>query len=417
MKNLCFKKLFFIPSCLILSFFIQNSEAQWNRVNNGLNVNQYDNLLSMCKNINCLFIGTQFGYIYRSTNNGLNWFQCDSTGGLPIKTLCENNNNIFFGDCSGKGIYKSTNSGLTWFLCGLNGTTITCIYSENNDLFAGSYSDSIFISTNSGLSWIPTNCVRPIYSSSSITGITTIGNNLFASTYSYGVFFSTNRGLNWATVNNGLSTQIVFSLITNGNNLFVGTFYNYNQGGIFRSTNYGGNWVQIGLSNMDVNSLEKYQTNVFAGTNYGVYISKNDGYSWLTKNEGFDTIPNIYYLFATDTYLFALTRHNLWRRDLSDLLSIKKISNNITSEYILNQNFPNPFNPSTKIKFDLPKNEFVKITVFDMLGREIEKLVNEKQTAGLYEVTFDASKYPSGVYFYKLEAGDFSQVKKMILLK
>ncbi|HEY5122801.1 MAG TPA: T9SS type A sorting domain-containing protein [Ignavibacteria bacterium] len=80
-------------------------------------------------------------------------------------------------------------------------------------------------------------------------------------------------------------------------------------------------------------------------------------------------------------------------------------------------NYPNPFNPITKIRYDLPKNGYVKLVVFDALGREIETLVNEKQSPGTYEVTFDASQYSSGVYFYKIEAGDFNAMKRMVLIK
>ncbi len=83
----------------------------------------------------------------------------------------------------------------------------------------------------------------------------------------------------------------------------------------------------------------------------------------------------------------------------------------------LHQNYPNPFNPATVIRYTLIENRIVMLKVHDVLGSEITTLVNEKQNAGSYSVEFDASNYPSGVYYYKLEAGDFSEVRKMILLK
>ena len=86
-------------------------------------------------------------------------------------------------------------------------------------------------------------------------------------------------------------------------------------------------------------------------------------------------------------------------------------------KYSLSQNYPNPFNPSTTIKFDLAKNGFVSIKIFDILGREIKSLVNDNFNKGSYEVSFNASEISSGVYFYKMESGDFSQIKKMMLLK
>ncbi len=85
--------------------------------------------------------------------------------------------------------------------------------------------------------------------------------------------------------------------------------------------------------------------------------------------------------------------------------------------FFLYQNYPNPFNPNTVIKYQLPVNSFVTLKVYDVLGRQLQTLVNERQTAGSHNVTFNASKLPSGIYFYRLQAGTFTQVKKMILMK
>jgi len=80
-------------------------------------------------------------------------------------------------------------------------------------------------------------------------------------------------------------------------------------------------------------------------------------------------------------------------------------------------NYPNPFNPVTNIKFELPNDIYVSIKIYDVLGREIKVLVNEFKTAGRYSVTFDGNNLPSGIYYYKIESGNFTQVRKMILLK
>lgn len=95
---------------------------------------------------------------------------------------------------------------------------------------------------------------------------------------------------------------------------------------------------------------------------------------------------------------------------------------NIPQKYLLEQNYPNPFNPSTTIKYSIPRNvkseiSNVKIIVYDILGREVKTLVNKEQYAGNYEVTFDAANFPSGTYFYKLQSGDFTETKKLLLLK
>jgi len=92
-------------------------------------------------------------------------------------------------------------------------------------------------------------------------------------------------------------------------------------------------------------------------------------------------------------------------------------NNEIPKEFRLYNSYPNPFNPSTKIKFDIPKSSYVKLIVYDVLGREITTLVNEKLNAGRYDINWDGSVYPSGVYFYKILTDDYISVKKMILLK
>jgi len=106
----------------------------------------------------------------------------------------------------------------------------------------------------------------------------------------------------------------------------------------------------------------------------------------------------------------------------------------VPDKYSLSQNYPNPFNPVTNIQFNIPllrgvtaeggqlvtpwrEGVFVKLTIFDLLGREVTTLVNQQMQPGSYNVDWDASNYPSGVYFYKIESGDFSEAKRMVLVK
>jgi len=96
---------------------------------------------------------------------------------------------------------------------------------------------------------------------------------------------------------------------------------------------------------------------------------------------------------------------------------ISPVGSNIPDKYSIEQNYPNPFNPSTTIRFDIPENKFVKLFVYDMLGRKVAELVNEELNAGNYEVKWDASAFTSGVYFYKLQSGNFEETKRMLLIK
>jgi len=87
------------------------------------------------------------------------------------------------------------------------------------------------------------------------------------------------------------------------------------------------------------------------------------------------------------------------------------------TEYALFQNYPNPFNPSTTLRYQIPASSFVTLKVYDVLGSEVATLVNEEKSVGSYEVEFSATAIPSGVYFYRIQAGNYLETKKMILMK
>lgn len=89
----------------------------------------------------------------------------------------------------------------------------------------------------------------------------------------------------------------------------------------------------------------------------------------------------------------------------------------IPSEYLLMQNYPNPFSPSTEISYQLSTASFIMLKVYDVLGREVKSLVNENQNAGFYKIEFNAGSLPSGIYFYRITAGKFSALKKCVLIK
>ncbi|MCB0722499.1 MAG: T9SS type A sorting domain-containing protein [Ignavibacteriae bacterium] len=101
----------------------------------------------------------------------------------------------------------------------------------------------------------------------------------------------------------------------------------------------------------------------------------------------------------------------------SAVTNISHTQNEVPEKYELSQNYPNPFNPSTNIQFDLPKEGLVSLKIYDMLGREVAALVNEFRNAGRYIIGFNGSRLASGVYYYKLKAGNFEQTKRMVLIK
>ncbi|MGD8306272.1 MAG: T9SS type A sorting domain-containing protein, partial [Ignavibacteria bacterium] len=99
--------------------------------------------------------------------------------------------------------------------------------------------------------------------------------------------------------------------------------------------------------------------------------------------------------------------------EYSDIVEVELV----TEEYALSQNYPNPFNPVTFVQFELPAETEVSLIIYDMLGQEVVTLVNGKMSAGIHTINFNARNLPSGTYVYRLTAGSFSDIKKMILLK
>ena len=137
----------------------------------------------------------------------------------------------------------------------------------------------------------------------------------------------------------------------------------------------------------------------------------------ITVNNGIQKYISSEWLWIV-YYKDSLSNSNLYGcRANFPFLDIKSISSSTPNSYSLSQNYPNPFNPVTRIKFDIAKLSDVKLIIYDVLGREIAVLVNEPPSPGTYEAEWDGTNYPSGVYFYKLITADYTETKKMILIK
>lgn len=173
-----------------------------------------------------------------------------------------------------------------------------------------------------------------------------------------------------------------------------------------------------------------FQVSIYprAGTGGGFFQSTNGGANFIQINEGLPSDPKTSSMATTimnrnntllDVFvgLFENTNNGgrIFKRTF--LIGIQQISTEIPNNYSLSQNFPNPFNPATNIKFQIPKSSSVKLIVYDIVGREVATLVSERLRAGAYQADWNASNYPSGVYFYKLITDEYSETKKMVLIK
>jgi photosystem II stability/assembly factor-like uncharacterized protein len=202
---------------------------------------------------------------------------------------------------------------------------------------------------------------------------------------------------------------------------------------IFRSTNFGLTWANItgDLPNVPLGDLVRHPTNpsiLYIGTEFGCYKTSNGGANWVRWNNGMPDANIVTEMGVIDSlstsgkyYVLAATfGRGVWIRDISGddpMTGVKDNSNEIANKFELQQNFPNPFNPSTSIKFGIPKSSHVKISIYDITGKLIETLIDKDMTASTYEITWNANNYSSGVYFYRLDTEGFSDVKKMILVK
>jgi hypothetical protein len=152
------------------------------------------------------------------------------------------------------------------------------------------------------------------------------------------------------------------------------------------------------------------------GSNKGVYYSTNNGATW--NYAGLKGVL-VSFLTAVGDTVYAVTAidgiHAFTTSSSPTLVT--EIPKRIPATFELLQNYPNPFNPSTMIAFDLPSAGHVRLRIFDLLGREVAVLLDEEVKAGRHQAYWNASKMSSGVYFYRIEAGQFAAVRKLILLK
>jgi hypothetical protein len=197
-------------------------------------------------------------------------------------------------------------------------------------------------------------------------------------------------------------------------------------GTILRTTNGGTTWTiqSSGTSNhLSGVSFTDVNNGTAVGTYGRILRTTNGGTTWTLQNStGFD-LTAVSFTDANNGTAVGQMGSILRTTNGGGLTFVNQISIGIPERFSIYQNYPNPFNPTTKIKFDVPQKPvgqtflFVTLKVFDLMGREVQTLVNESLKPGTYEATFDGSALSSGVYFYKLVTDGFTETKKMLLVK
>ncbi|MHB9012029.1 MAG: T9SS type A sorting domain-containing protein [Ignavibacteriaceae bacterium] len=397
--------------------------------------------------------------------NFAQWIQTNEPHNVNVSCIISNGSAIFIGT-DNSGIFLSTDNGMNWKKAnnGITDSAVTCLTVSGANIFAGTGGGGIYRSPNNGNNWIQ--LIGPFTGNDYINSVITSNSTIIVGTLNSGIYISLDNGINWQQANNGLLPHTwILSLIESNNNIFVGS-----QNGIFRSSDNGSTWLQLnsGLpTDSYINTFAKSGINIFAGmaAGEGIYITTDYGNNWSQRSNGLSTYPWVFSITTKDSNIFATsvdgttgnwnisistnngknwqqvndnlpiniisrslaiiggyvflgTNNGVWRRPISELVTgINERQNNLFNSFSLRQNFPNPFNPTTTICYSVPKTSFVTIKVYDVLGKEIETLVNDEKPSGSYKVEFDGSKFTSGIYFYRMQAGSFVETKKLIVLK
>jgi len=420
-----------------------------------------------------MYAGSFTTGIWKSTNGGLNWAQ-SNTGltNITVQSLVisKSNPNVLYCGTgavgAGAGMYITTNAGVNWTQInsgiveaqiGIQAIAIDplnpavayiAVFDGLSDAIQGLYK-----TTNSGTTWVPANTgIGAVKNMLSIV-INPLNNNVVYCGTSFGVltqmgpvhiYKSNNAATSWTDMSSGLpplATDLdpVRSMSMSNvdtSRILAGLFQNVITGGAFLTTNGGTTWVRksngipnvVGVQLRCVLIRPGSTTEFYAGldnvTTSGVYRTTDAGTTWTAFNGGsilatcvvralvFRTTPDST-LFAGVAGAVAQGGHEY----SFPLVGINDPHTGIPAEYGLSQNYPNPFNPATVINYALPKASFVTLKIYDVSGREVSTLVSEEKSAGYYDVSFTANGLASGVYFYQLTAGSFTQTKKLNLVK
>ncbi len=415
--------------------------AQWQQVAN-FDVGATGKIVS---HGNAVFLyGFQGSYkLYRSTDNGTTWSDISSSAVAQFSDIFSFNGTLYA--CYLGTVYTSTTLGQSWTTLATvtvtgNGALIG-FAADGATLFAFSNRQSIFRSSNNGASWTELLVSSP--SNTVVVDFAARGTRYAAivTGTAQGAYISDNAGATWTlrnppTVASGIyaSNTILYGM-TFGGGMFTmqdgsSTWTSANSGMpsngslvIPKSATSQGNAVYVAYQQLVSNAA-------------GIVRSTNDGVTWVhLDTTGFPTTTaagggSSRSVCATPTHVFYYStpiRVGVYRT--AGLPSaVREVASGIPVGFSLEQNYPNPFNPSTRIRFSVPSAATRHpdqsgqvapslLKVYDVLGREVATLVNENLPPGSYEVTFNADGLASGVYSYRFRTGEFTQTKRMMLLR
>ncbi|MBL8008170.1 MAG: T9SS type A sorting domain-containing protein, partial [Ignavibacteria bacterium] len=385
--------------------------------------------------------------VCKTTDSGVSWVIYSQPGSNRSVGFFDSENGILGTLDSARPLSRSTNGGLNWTIVTEfspvkpNGVCGISIVNENTAYIAGTYYNNarVYRTIDKGVSWSlvfnDTSLARTLVDChfwSADSGIIAGGYNI--STVYDGnavILITSNGGNSWERIykssrNKEWCWKVSFNK-SYSNTFGVASIERFPANGlsyILKTTNQGFNWSEIPFKSYDQEGIGFVNENTGWVGGYGSgfqndsnYMTTNGGLNWSNAGWG-RSMNRIRFIndtlaFASGSYAYKYSRN---------IVGISYQQTEIPDQFNLYQNYPNPFNPITLVKYDIKStgNNILtktKLTVYDVTGKLVRELVNENLPPGKYQASFDAGYFSSGMYIYKLEAGDYSVSKKMLLLK
>jgi len=385
--------------------------ATWNVLNTGLN-----NTVTFALKVGssgAIFNGLGGGRVEYSYDNGATFTRAylSYSGLFAFAGLAafEENAAGTIVAATGEGLHTSTDQGVTWVKTSTLGNqrALTLDLSGN---FLAANDGGVFKSTDNGQTW------------NSLSGgggysvfVTTTG-TILSGTYNSGINRTSDGGTTWTNSGTTLFGNITigtFVQLPNGN-IFVHTLL-----GMYKSTDDGASWSAQGGTPIgeQYRKLASAGGTLLLGTPGGLYKSTDGGGSWTNHKDGLLYTILDHLSVGPDGRLYGAGGAGIYRTKDPITTGVEQFSDIVPARYELMQNYPNPFNPKTDIRFQISDFGFATLKIYDILGREVTTLLNENLHPGTYHITWDASAQPSGVYYYRLTSGLYSETKKLLLMK
>jgi photosystem II stability/assembly factor-like uncharacterized protein len=405
---------------MVAMLFSSAALAEWSRVESSPS----SNFIDVYDHNGTIYLAGSAHGVYRS-DDSMQTFEPISSG-LDTATARDVYQITSLGDtlfiATYDGIYKSIDGGDNWVRStegifigeGTLYVSTMSVYNDNGILYAGSYA-GIFRSTDNGVSWQVTNIEgRGIW----VNGFTRHDDILLASRFTFNFpsgYYSVDNGVTWAPLESLPFPAITF--FSESGKLWAGTIQ-----GVWLSEDDGQSWEDRSdgfMADPYNSSIIRVNGNLVATINGpSVFRSDNDGVLWSEFAEGFSDLSELDKLIVYDDKILAITSSGVWQRDTLEIpTAVDDDKEPLPETMNLLQNYPNPFNATTTISYQLPEESDVTIDIYNLLGRRVTSLVNSVQPAGEHKVTWYAGERASGMYYYRLRAGEINQARKMMLLK